>query len=809
MLKSSNTKQPKHNQTSRSKLNQKRTTIQTSIHNIPKTITSTAPSFSTTSTPTPTPIAKKKKKKSQTLTASTDVKNHTAINTSPHGVLVRDFIRESLYSKQGYFNASRVINSPGVINFSQLLGKDAYEKRLDDLYFSGIQGWTTPVEIFQPFYAQSLARFFISHVIPTVNQRSLIRTKKLDDIFEFQKAPTEKRKRLQTLKKQVQIVDGTTVEQDMYARNYGASLQQPDLSTPINDMNLSIIEIGGGNGTCATNIMDFLHVFYPNIYKSTNYTIFEMSETLSLQQRELLDAVHSGKYKVYTKNAAEIDFSTLSPNFKQLHNLPTSQTSTTPPMDPSTQRAFPHQRLPPSVLAQQQQLQQQQLQQQRPPPADLSSAIKSNQSKTLNIETKSVPKDHAFIFGLEVLDNMVHDKIIKGTDGNWYQVMVAEKQILDKIAQDAVSDPEKVYNFPLYEHPAEQLELSRQKLREEENNDVQIQDNTGEGKLQDNEATAVDEKLTPSKTKRKVKQISAQQLHVYMTKKTLPVNYSLLNLLPTSKYLEYVMPIYDPIIQECTDHYKTYVQADSPYFDSSNLPVSHIQNQSQPHHQHGGILGWFTKRILSRNLSVHEDITYLPTELLRFMHRVNILYPSHTLLLADFDALPTTEAIPGRNGPVVAHKATESQLRGKTKDEESYLVELGLCDIFFPTDFNFMKHLYTQVCLGGKVPGKQLLSPLARIPIVEDNNNGVVQNPTPTATQNKQKLAQLNSTSLTDEGMRTVLSNPTPIENASIAVTQEIFLNTFAEIEKTECKNGFNPMLSDYNNMALFIGQRK
>ena len=82
---------------------------------------------------------------------------HKSIEAHPEGVLVRDFVRESLYSEVGYFNSSRVINSPGVINFAQLVGRSDYTKRLQDLYYSGVQGWTTPVEIFQPYYAQGMS----------------------------------------------------------------------------------------------------------------------------------------------------------------------------------------------------------------------------------------------------------------------------------------------------------------------------------------------------------------------------------------------------------------------------------------------------------------------------------------------------------------------------------------------------------------------------------------------------------------------------------------------------------------------------
>ena len=55
--------------------------------------------------------------------------------------------------------------------------------------------------------------------------------------------------------------------------------------------------------------------------------------------------------------------------------------------------------------------------------------------------------------------------------------------------------------------------------------------------------------------------------------------------------------------------------------------------------------------------------------------------------------LPDT--IDGLNAPVVATKTQDTG--GEAHDFSSYLVPLGTADIFFPTDFDYIQHMYTKV----------------------------------------------------------------------------------------------------------------
>jgi SAM-dependent MidA family methyltransferase len=55
---------------------------------------------------------------------------------------------------------------------------------------------------------------------------------------------------------------------------------------------LAIFELGGGNGTLASNILDFLKCHYPEVYDRTQYHIVEISPQLAERQRQLLLPKH-------------------------------------------------------------------------------------------------------------------------------------------------------------------------------------------------------------------------------------------------------------------------------------------------------------------------------------------------------------------------------------------------------------------------------------------------------------------------------------------------------------------------------------
>ncbi|XP_038720887.1 uncharacterized protein LOC120013219 [Tripterygium wilfordii] len=82
-----------------------------------------------------------------------------------------------------------------------------------------------------------------------------------------------------------------------------AILRTADLSVP-----LKIYEIGGGSGTCAKGIMDYMMLNAPSrVYNNMTYTSVEISPSLAETQRETVGDIHSrlSKFKVECRDAAD------------------------------------------------------------------------------------------------------------------------------------------------------------------------------------------------------------------------------------------------------------------------------------------------------------------------------------------------------------------------------------------------------------------------------------------------------------------------------------------------------------------------
>ncbi|WVO19802.1 uncharacterized protein IAS62_001092 [Cryptococcus decagattii] len=85
------------------------------------------------------------------------------------------------------------------------------------------------------------------------------------------------------------------------------------------------------------------------------------------------------------------------------------------------------------------------------------------------------------------------------------------------------------------------------------------------------------------------------------------------------------------------------------------------------------------------NLSAPD---FLPTKAVLFAEKLREKLPGHRLLMADFDELP--DAVDGRNGPVVQTRYGNSMIPCET-----FLVKQGYFDIFFPTNFEHFRDLYS------------------------------------------------------------------------------------------------------------------
>lgn len=82
-----------------------------------------------------------------------------------------------------------------------------------------------------------------------------------------------------------------------------AIMRTANLSVP-----LKIYEIGGGSGTCAKGIMDYMKLNAPErVYNSMTYISVEISPSLAKIQRETVGQVlsHSSKFRVECRDATD------------------------------------------------------------------------------------------------------------------------------------------------------------------------------------------------------------------------------------------------------------------------------------------------------------------------------------------------------------------------------------------------------------------------------------------------------------------------------------------------------------------------
>lgn len=93
----------------------------------------------------------------------------------------------------------------------------------------------------------------------------------------------------------------------------------------------------------------------------------------------------------------------------------------------------------------------------------------------------------------------------------------------------------------------------------------------------------------------------------------------------------------------------------------------------------------YTSLPFAPNLSEPD---FVPTKQMLFLEKLKDQLPNHRLLISDFDSLP--ETVEGRMGPVVQTRYGDSMVPCET-----FLVKQGYFDIFFPTDFEVLKEMYT------------------------------------------------------------------------------------------------------------------
>lgn len=90
-----------------------------------------------------------------------------------------------------------------------------------------------------------------------------------------------------------------------------------------------------------------------------------------------------------------------------------------------------------------------------------------------------------------------------------------------------------------------------------------------------------------------------------------------------------------------------------------------------------------------------ESNVFLPTYTYRTLRNLKKHLPNCHLVVSDFDLLLESESsLGGVYAPTVSTKLEKSD---EKRDHESYLVDRGAADIFFPTDFRLLRSMYEKV----------------------------------------------------------------------------------------------------------------
>jgi flagellar motility protein MotE (MotC chaperone) len=158
---------------------------------------------------------------------------------------------------------------------------------------------------------------------------------------------------------------------------------------------------------------------------------------------------------------------------------------------------------------------------------------------------------------------------------------------------------------------------------------------------------------------------------------------------------------------------------------------------------------------------------WLPTRCLALLDALHAALPRHTLLAADFDALPDV-TVPGRCAPLVSGRPAP----GITADQGTVLVPWGSADIFFPTDFDGLASLYRESAARSAADSRSDTDPAS----------------------GSAADAESDADSDTDS------------VSTSHSATGS-FMAAFAEARATRLLSGYNPLVSDWSNTRVFVGQ--
>eukprot|EP00750_Incisomonas_marina_P003474 INCI13133.2.p1 GENE.INCI13133.2~~INCI13133.2.p1 ORF type:complete len:603 (-),score=85.16 INCI13133.2:265-2073(-) len=216
------------------------------------------------------------------------LRDAAVVSESPR--LLRDYLHDALYdARSGYlWNHLRstlhaaddgLVAPRRVVDFSNIGSKWEYHKTIDDLLAETGATWISPFELFQPWYGYGLGRYVLqSHV--GVDGLAVL----LEQLPQEQVAggfpPTHENGGERNQKGKLKSAKQKTKLKSAKQKHRAASIppSRESVSQALadrlqNPRPLKIFELGGGSGTVALNILDYLRHVAPQVYENTTYTI--------------------------------------------------------------------------------------------------------------------------------------------------------------------------------------------------------------------------------------------------------------------------------------------------------------------------------------------------------------------------------------------------------------------------------------------------------------------------------------------------------------------------------------------------------
>lgn len=205
---------------------------------------------------------------------------------------------------------------------------------------------------------------------------------------------------------------------------------------------------------------------------------------------------------------------------------------------------------------------------------------------------------------------------------------------------------------------------------------------------------------------------------------------------------------------------------------------------------------------------------YLPTSSLALLDALHSVRPSHTLIAADFDALPDVQ-VPGINAPLVSSRTSQ----GQAQDHDTVFVPWGSADIFFPTDFDVLATLYKQSAMHVAQMQQPCITPAlqqARCEVGSSStpaaapavgSRGTVVN-IPQGGNSHSSSSNAHSSSST-EGSSTCVAEAATSSAPhvdGVHMSTSSFMSGFPETKATCTLSGYSPLLQGWPNTRIFVG---